>query len=188
MTYPIIFELCVDWDAVDWAADPDFSEDYDNISGDVDADGFAYLSWQRGKEKEEGNAPAGTLEVRLKQGLVEKYSPFTDGVLAGKVRPWLPVRLRVFRNSIYVPVYAGFISSIRIDPLIGFETVLLYCTDGTDLLARQIETQDPANRTIMSDGVAIGRILDAAGWSVSRRNIDLDGGDSLLGFPATTEF
>lgn len=193
MTKPI-YEVCIDWDATDWADDPDFSEEYDNIAGDV-ADVFPvprdrinFAGWTRGKQKEEGNAPASVCEIRLKPGLCAKYSPFTTGVLAGKVRPWLPIRVRVFFDGIYYPAYAGYISKIVIDPHLAIQSVTFYCTDGTDLIARQLVAQNADSKTLMSDGEAVEKILDAAGWPKSRRSIDKDGGDDLLGYPATTTY
>lgn len=177
------YEVCVDWDAIDWAAEPDFSEDYDTISGDVDTDGTNFISWNRGKEREPGNAPAATLELKMKPGLHEKYSPWAVG---SPVRPWLPIRVRALIEGFDpIPVYAGFISRITINPHRNVQSVSLYCTDGTDLLARQMITQDPEDKELMSDGAAIGLILDAAGWSSTRRDIATDGGDDLLGYPAT---
>ena len=182
------FEVCVDWDAEDWAADPDFSEDYDNISDDIDTGGIVGLSWQRGKQREEGNAPAATLDVNIRRGLCEKYSPFTTGVLAGKIRPWLPIRVRAYHSDAYIAEYFGFIEKISINPALSVQSVTFYCTDGTDLLARQEITQDPANRELCSDGDAIEKILNAAGWSTTRRSIDKDGGSEFLGYPSTTPY
>lgn len=188
MRSQIIYDVAVDWDAIDWAAEPDFSQEYDNISGDIDLDGINYIGWNRGKQKEEGNAPAATCEIRMRPGLCDKYSPFTTGVLAGKVRPWLPVRVRIFWDSVFIPCYFGYINKILIDPNPDLLGVAFYCTDGTDLLARQLVAQNPNSKSLMSDGAAIGKILDAAGWSATRRNIQIDGGDDLLGYPVITTY
>lgn len=189
----IIYEICIDWDADNWTAEPDFSEEYDQISGDVDTDSINFLGWVRGKQREEGNAPAATLPIRMKPGLCQKYSPFTTGILEGKVRPWLPVRVRITaigNLELYepLPVFAGFISRISINPHPDVQSVLFDCTDGTDLLARQLVTQDPADKELCSDGDAMDKILDAAGWSPTRRDIDKDGGDDLLGYPRTYDY
>jgi len=177
------YEVCVDWDATNWAATPDFSQPYDNITNDLDPDVNA-ISIERGKEWEEGLSPAATMEVRMRPGLVEKYSPFTTGVLQGKIRPMLPIRLRIKHNDQWRPQFFGFITRISVNPVVGKERVILYCTDGTDLLARQIITQDFRNKARMSDGEAVEKVLDAAGWSTERRDIDKDGGDELLSYPA----
>jgi len=188
MTSKVTYDVCVDWDAEDWAAEPDFSQEYDQISGDIDVDGINYLGWNRGKQREEGNAPAATCQIRLKPGLCEKYSPFTTGVLAGKVRPWLPIRIRSYFNGEYIPQYFGYISRITINPHPDVQSVSFYCTDGTDLLARQKVTQDASSKSLMSDGDAIGKVMDAAGWSKTRRSLDKDGGSDLLGYPSTTVY
>ena len=184
----VTFEVMVDWDAWNWKAEPDFSESYDDISGDVDIGGVCGLDWQRGKQKEEGNAPAATLTVTLRKGLCQRYSPFTtDADLAGKVRPWLPIRVRAYHGA-FIAAYFGFIERISYNPAPGIETTVFYCTDGTDLLARQLITQDPTDKEICSDGEAMHKILDAAGWPRTRRDIDTDGGSDLLAYPQSTSY
>ena len=183
------FEVCVDWDATDWTDDPDFSESYDNISDDVDIGGIVGLDWNRGKQREEGNAPAAILTVNLRKGLCQKYSPFTtDADLTGKIRPWLPIRIRAYHLGAYIPVYFGFIERISYNPDLAAQSVTFYCTDGIDLLARQLITQDTTNKEICSDGEAMHKILDAAGWPRSRRDIDTDGGNDLLAYPNSTSY
>jgi hypothetical protein len=176
----------VDWDAVDWDAEPDFGEEIDDISADVQD----LPSWVRGINKEDGNAPAATLEIKLKPGLISKYSPYVAGSpLHDKIRPWLPCRVRAtLDGETFFPVYAGFLSRIHIDPDPDREIVYIYLTDGTDLLARQQVTQDWDDRTPMSDGAAVHAIADAAGWSATRRNIDMSGGDTLLNYPAVYSY
>jgi hypothetical protein len=176
----ISYEVMVDWDATNWAHDPVFSGD-DDISDDV-----SYIETVRGKETEEGNAPAATLQIRLKAGLCADYSPYNvASPYYDRIRPWLTVRIRATHNAVEYPVFFGFISSIKVDPRPDRQTVILYVTDGTDLLARQMITQDPEDTDSISDGEAIERVLDAAGWSPTRRNIDTNGGDDLLNYPAT---
>lgn len=185
----ITFEVCVDFDAMDWNDEPDFSEAYDNISDDIDINGIVGLNWFRGEQMEEGNAPAATLTVNLRKGLCQKYSPFTtDADLVGKIRPWLPIRVRAYHLAAYTVEYTGFIARISIDPSLAAQSVVFYCTDGTDLLARQLITQDPNDKEVCSDGEAMHKILDAAGWPRSKRDIDTDGGDDLLDYPASTSY
>lgn len=187
---PITYEVMVDWDGTDWKVDPDFSEAIDDISDDV-----AYINTTRGKDSEEGNAPAATLQIKMKAGLCSKYSPFNvasvlwdAGVGATRIRPWLIVRIIATHLTIPYAVYFGFLSSIKIDPRPDKQQVTLYVTDGTDLLARQIITQDYDNKTEMSDGDAIDKVLDAAGWSATRRALDTSGGTDLLKYPETYQY
>lgn len=185
----ILYEVCIDWDAENWAATPDFSQSYDTIAGIEGADGVNLVSISRGKQKEEGNAPAATCEIRMRPGFHDKYSPYTiDADLAGKIRPWLPIRVRALVNAVYVPLYFGYISAIRIKPHANVQSVMFYCTDGTDLLARQMITQNPGSTTACSDGDAVDQILNAAGWSSVRRNIDKTGGSNLFRYPVTTAY
>jgi len=183
------FEVKVDWDAINWADEPDFSESYDDISGDIDTGGVTGLDWQRGKQREEGNAPAATLTIELRRGLCQKYSPFTtDADLAGKIRPWLPIRVRAYHLGAYIAAYFGFIERISFNPALGIESVTFYCTDGIDLLARQLITQDLTDKEICSDGQAVHKILDAAGWPRDRRDVDMDGGNDLLAYPQSSAY
>lgn len=190
MTKPVItYIVCIDWDAQDFAADPDFSQLYDQISGDIDADSINFFSLTQGEQREEGNAMAATCEIRLRPGLCAKYSPFTsDPDLQGKVRPWLPVIVVAYHNEEYTIVFTGFISRIHYDPHPDVQSVIFYCTDGMDLLARQLIAQDPTDTELCSDGDAIDKILDAAGWPASRRDIDKDGGDEFVSYPACYEY
>jgi len=181
------YEIKIDFDATNWANTPNFSEDYDDISGDIDMDSINFIGWKRGKEQEEGNAPAATLEIHITPGHCDKYSPFTTGILANKIRPWLPIRVRAYYGGEYYNEFFGFISRISINPHINEQTVTLYCTDGTDLLARNMETEDADNTVSTSGGGAINLILDAAGWSHSRRNIDTTGGN-IVKYPTCYEF
>jgi len=56
-----------------------------------------------------------------------------------------------------------------------------------DLLARNMVTQDGNNRTTMSDGQAVDRVLDAAGWPTGKRTIDTSG-SRIVKYPLTVEF
>ena len=184
MPQGITYEVKVDWDMADWAATPDFTQAIDDISNDV-----ASVGWNRGKEKEAGNAPAATFEIRMKAGLCSKYSPANSGgALYGKLLPWRVIRVRASFKSTWYNVFFGFIAKYRIDPHPSRQAVSLYCTDGLDLLARQLVTQDYNSRSGMSDGEAVNAVLNAAGWPLSRRDIDTDGGSDLLVYPDVGAF
>lgn len=158
------YEIVIDWDAEDWSADfGGDPETDDNISADV-----YYTDASRGKEKEEGNAPASFLQIKLKAGLHSNYSPFNHPDL----RIWLPVRVRARYNAVWHPLFFGYISAIRIDPSPNRQSVTIYITDGMDLLARQVLRQDYNTRHKMNPGGAINYIANAAGWSPNRRRIN----------------
>ncbi len=180
----LTYEVYIDWNMTDWADTPDFSQAIDNITADVQS-----ISLRRGKETEQGNAPASTLDIEIKPGIVAKYSPANvAGPLFGLLLPWRITRVRIYAGGVWYDFFLGFISRISLKPHLGRQRVYLYCTDGLDLLARQIITQNYDDRVQMSDGEAVGNLLDVAGWSAIRRNIDTDGGSELLNYPNSYEY
>lgn len=178
----ITYEVHVDWDATDWQDTPDFSEAIDDISSYV-----KNIYTDRGKKVEQGNTPAGTLDITLNNE-DKRFSPtYGDSPLFDKMRPWLPVRVRAtVTGGAAIDLYTGFISRISVNPLIDVQEAYLYCTDGMDLLARNMVAVDKSDRSMVTDGAAIGYVLDAAGWPVSKRNIDTDTG-AIVNYPTTTE-
>lgn len=178
----ITYSIHIDWDATYWKATPNFSEGIDNITNYVKS---YYI--ERGKNQEQGNNQAGTLDIVL-DNEDKRFSPtYAAGPLHGKIRPWLPVRVRAIIGENVETIYTGFISKIRINPHLDVQKAYIYCTDGMDWLARNMVTQDETNRTQMNDGEAVGRVLDAAGWPIAKRAIDRKGSE-ILRYPLTVEF
>jgi len=179
----ITYEVKVDWDATDWMATPDFSEDIDDISSYVKT---IYID--RGKKVELGNTPAGTLDITLNNSDKRFSPPYAAGPLYEKIRPWLPVRVRaIVSGGALITFYAGFISKISVNPHKSVQEAYLYCTDGMDLLARNMVAVDKSNRNMVTDGAAIGKVLDGAGWPAGKRSIDTDTG-AIVNYPTTTEY
>lgn len=179
----ITYEVHVDWDATDWLATPDFSDDIDDISGYVKT-----IYVDRGKKVELGNIPAGTLDIILNNS-DKRFSPtYASGPLYGKMRPWLPVRVRATVTGGSATVfYAGFISRISVNPHSGVQEAYLYCTDGMDLLARNMVAVDKGERSMITDGAAVGYVLDGAGWPIDKRSIDVDTG-AIVNYPKTADY
>jgi len=174
----VVWEVMVDWDMTDWAATPDFTQPEDDISVDVQ-----YVNPSRGKEREAGNSPAATCQLRIKPGLHAKYSPVNSiGPLHGRLLPWRAVRCRAYYDGNYYTKFTGFISSISIDPSPDKQSVSIYCTDGMDLLARQFIVEDWDAKVSMTEGETMGAILDAAGWSAAKRSLSA-GGDVTYPVP-----
>jgi len=142
---------------------------------------------ERGKNQEQGNIQAGTLDITLNNAS-KRFTPTYDASpLYGKMRPWLPVRVRATINGDTQTIYTGFISRIKVNPHLDVQEAYFYCTDGLDLLARNMVTQDGSDQTVMNDGEAVDKVLDAAGWPVAKRSIDTDGSE-ILKYPLTVEF
>lgn len=179
----ITYEVMIDWDATDWTAIPDFSQGIDDISNYVKR-----LYVDRGKNVELGNIPSGTLELTL-NNQDKRFTPTnTGGALYGKMRPWLPIRVRgTVTSGSAITFYTGFISKISVNPHLNVKEAYLYCTDGMDLLARNMITLDKTDRTMMTDGEAVGYILDSARWATDKRNIETDTG-AVVNYPQPTEY
>ena len=180
---PITYEIMVDWDMTDWTAAPDFSQAIDDISADVNN-----IRWLRGDDREEGNIPASTLELTIIPSEYAKYSVYNAaGDLYGKLLPWKVVRIRATHQGTTYNIFFGYISKIKCDPNPQNPSAYIYVTDGIDLLARTLITQDENIRETMTDGAAVGKVLDAAGWSATRRDLDIDGGE-IFQYPETSAF
>jgi len=172
----------VDWDATHWNRTPDFSQLIDNITTYVKS-----VDIRRGMKTEYGNTPAGTCQIVLDNSS-KRFSPvYTSSPLYGKVRPWLPMKVTGTVDSSTYNIYTGFISRITCIPHAQKQEAVLYCTDGTDLLARQIARQQADDRTTGTDGDAIEALLNVAGWSSSKRSIDTNGG-SIVQYPKTAVY
>lgn len=176
------YEVKVDWDMTDWADDPDFSQEIDDISSYVKS-----ITFSRGKDKELGNAPASTLELMLRNEDGRFSPPNAASPLYGKLLPWRVIRVRILHDAVWYNCFFGFISKYSVYPKPERQVAYIYATDGMDLLARQMITQDEDDKTSMTDGAAVGKVLDAAGWSATRRDIDTDGGD-ITEYPACYVF
>jgi hypothetical protein len=181
----IQYEIMIDWDATDWSAVPDYSEDYDDVISDLQN-----ITRAMGKDQSTGNCPAATCDILLRN-YTGKYSPGNvDSPIYGLLRPWLPVRVRAefpAESESWTTIFTGFISRIKVEPYMDRQTIYLYCTDGLDFLSRVTTAQDWNDRTSMTDGEAVGKILDSAGWSATKRTLDVDGGD-ITQYPTTTEY
>lgn len=179
----ITYEFHIDWDATDWMVAPDFSEAIDNITKFVKDH---YID--RGKDVELGNTPAGTLDLTLNNE-DKRFSPtYAPSPLFGKMRPWLPVRVQgTITGGAAIILYTGFISKISVNPHLEVQEAYLYCTDGMDLLARNMVSVNKGDRSMVTDGAAVGRVLDGAGWPAAKRSIDIDTG-AIVNYPQTTEY
>jgi hypothetical protein len=172
----------VDWDATVWSDTPDFSQAIDNITTYVKS-----VDIRRGMKTEYGNTPAGTCQIVLDNS-TKRFSPvYTSSPLYGKIRPWLPVKVTGTVDTSTYNLYTGFISRISCMPNAQKQEAVLYCTDGMDLLARQVARQQNNERTQGTDGAAIDELLNVGGWSSSCRSIDTDGG-ALVARPKTMVF
>ena len=186
---PILPKLYIDWDCTNWAGSHDFSQSYDDISADV-----TKIRISRTFDRQNLTYPAATLEITLKNENGQYYPTNQSSPLYPKIRIWLPVKLQIAWTHLVSGTpqtdtydrYYGYLNRILCYPKkTGY--VYFYATDGSDLLGKSIVVQNMDSTTILTDGAAIGTVLNAAGWNADRRNIDLSGGD-ITNWPDTYEF
>lgn len=174
--------IYVDWEAVQWNRPSAFLGEYDDITEYVKS-----VDIKRGMKTEYGNTPAGTCQIVLDNSS-KMFSPVhAAGPLYGLIRPWLPVKVTGTVGGMAYDVYTGFISRITCYPHAQKQQAVLYCTDGIDLLARQIARQQSDDRITGTDGDAIDALLDVADWPSAMRSIDQDGGN-IVNAPRTVTF
>ena len=178
----ITYEVKVDWAGNNWTDTPTFGTDIDDIS-----DYTKTVSYERGKDKELGNSPAATLELRLNNEDGRFSPPNASGPLYSYLIPWKIIRVRAYHNAVWYNEFFGFINRYMIEPHWDVKEAYIYATDGMDVLARQIITQDNDIKTSLREDEAIARILDAAGWASSRRSLDADG-QTLTEYPECSVF
>jgi len=179
------YKVMVDWTCTDFAGVHDFTtggEPTRDITNDV-----KHLRISRGKDKDSNTYPAATLEMVLENSSAKYYPTATTGEYVGHVRLWLPVKVEAVYATVTYPLYYGYINRITAYPIKSKQEIYFYATDGIDLLAKTIVTQDMDHKVVKDDGLATEDVLTAAGWNTDRQLIDHDGGD-ITNFPNTYEF
>jgi hypothetical protein len=171
---PVGYFVFVSWNTVGWQTEPDWLGEYDDISEYVE-------DWHivDGKDSEAGNYVASTLDLILKNESKIFTPTYVPGPLHGLLLPMKQVIFLSSHNDVVYPLFYGYIDQLTVKPHWEAKQAELYCTDGMDVLARQLISQDWNNRMKMTAGAAVGKILDAAGWSPTRRVLDTMGGANL---------
>ncbi len=134
--------------------------------------------WSFGRDSARSLAAVKPAEVTLELNNVSRdYSPDNaSSPLFGNVGPGKPVLIRATHSAVNYDLFWGFIDDFTIDPFREHKSVTLTCIDALGKLAQAQVTTD-AYQSIQT-GTAVGKVLDAAGWSASKR--DLDYGSSTL--------
>jgi hypothetical protein len=173
----ITYSVQVAWDTEGWQDDAPWTGEFDAITSDVE-----FVAFTRGKETEAGNAPAATLELRLTND-AHKYTPTnTTGDLYEKLLVYKQIRVTATFLTVTYPLFYGFISRYQVKPHPNDQKILIYATDGMDMLARALVAQDYNVRSKTSDGEAVDKVLTACGWNPTRRTLDTTAG-KILNYP-----
>jgi hypothetical protein len=173
MTLPVYY-VYIDWDCIDWSGVHDFSAAIDNITADV-----KHLRVTRGKDQDSNTYPAATLDLTLENSSGKYYPTATAGDLVGKVRLWLPVKVVTTFGGTTYSLFYGYINRITAYPIKNRQDIYFYATDGIDLLSKTIVVQDMDDKSVMSDGEAIHRVLNAANWNQTRACTMQNAGDTI---------
>jgi hypothetical protein len=157
-----VYHVYVDWTCSDFAGVHDFTtagEPTRDITNDV-----KHLRISRGKDKDSNTYPAATLEMVLENSSGKYYPTATSGEYVGHVRLWLPVKVTAVYATVTYPLYYGYINRITAYPIKSKQEIYFYATDGIDLLAKTIVTQDMDHKVVINDGEATSSVLNAASW------------------------
>ena len=149
-----------------WGSNPgDTSPSWTDVS--------AYLRGfqiSRGRQYELNQSQAGTCNIVLKN-LDRRFDPtYTSSPYYPNIVPMVPVRISAVSLGVTYRLFTGYVERYpqnRTGPTYA-ETVI-QAVDGFELLSNAVLPGDtyPSELT----GTRIGRVLDAAGWSSSARNI-----------------
>lgn len=146
-----------------------FSGTYDDITPETRS-----VSIKRGRDDNLDAMAAGEATIVLRDE-TGKFNPKNAGsVLAGKLLPMRPVRIRATFNGTTYGLFRGFVRSIEHSPL-DRETRLT-CVDLFLWLSRVTPIIAATGAT--TTGAAIGKVLDNLGWTdPAYRNLDT--GDTI---------
>jgi len=154
---------------VDWDNNGSFAGTYDDITADA-----MYAEVSRGKDErlpfDRVKTNTGQMSLTVKN-TDEKYCPENSGgVLYGNLLPRRPVRFRVEYDGVVYEQFSGYIENIIPHPHKAEQTARILCVDGMDYLGRaDVHVVLQENQY---SGTLIGLLLDSAGWSATKRNID----------------
>lgn len=115
MTDPT-FAVWVDWDCTDWAADPHFTTDTTGMR-DITSYVKPPIRIARTSKPDDWVYPAATLEVKLNNISGVFYPTLATGALYGKIRIWLPIKVRATHLTLPYPLFYGFICGYAASPL-----------------------------------------------------------------------
>jgi hypothetical protein len=172
----IAYSVYIDWDN-DGTVDSGAFEANENVSANV-LGMRTSLEFTYGRDTPRALSGIQPAEVSFELNNVSKiYSPDNaSSALFGNLGPGKPVLIRATHSAVTYDLFRGFIDEYNIDPFREAKSVSI---TAVDILAKlggiQVSTGLFSG---IQTGTAIGKVLDAAGWSASKR--DIDTGDSTV--------
>lgn len=163
---------------IDWNNDGDYDDANENVSTRINTRNTPVVI-QYGRDQARSLSPMaiGRAQFHL-TNTSRDYSPEnTSSPLVGNLRPGRRVRVRATHNSNTYTLYLGRTDEFSIAPAISDQLAEFTALDGlADIAAVSVSTEI---FQVIRSGEAIGKILDACGWTAGR---DLDAGASVFPF------
>lgn len=164
----VTYTVIIDWDN-------DGTLDAPEANEDVTANVLSVrtpLSWTFGRDTARSLAQIKPGEVTIELNNKSKiYSPDnTLGALFGNLGPGKPVKIQAVHNAVTYKLFWGYIDSYELDPDPDSASVTITVQDALGRFAEQNVTTTLYQS--IQTGAAITAVLDAAGWSGAKRDID----------------
>ena len=154
--------------SVDWSGNGVFTDTGEDVTARLQS-----LSWGYGRDyasQLRGRSTAGTLEAVLDNRSGDYSSFNSSSPLYGKILPGRPVKLETTAPSA-VTLWRGFLDSITPKPSQHGDDKAILKAIGSLGQINQKQVSIPMQSSVTGD-IAIGAILDDAGWSATARDLD----------------
>jgi hypothetical protein len=170
MRSDVTVQFYIDWDNDGTVASGAF-ENYENVTSKVLGISTP-IRWDFGRDtaRSLSKIKAGEVTIELKN-YDKLYSPDNaSSPLVGNLGPGKPVLIRAIHKNVTYNLFWGYIDDFEINPFQDTQSVTLTCTDALGKFGENLAT------TILYESIqtgdAVGKVLDAVGWSGSKRSID----------------
>lgn len=162
---------------VDWNADNDFLDSYEDITAYV-----FEAQWSYGRDHASqltGKSIAGSCTLLLNNA-DKRFSPFnTSSPLYGLLLPGRKIKITMTVAPDTVTMFSGFLASLDPQKQIGGRaTAVLRGMGPLGIIAQKESTI--AMQTAVATGTVIGLILDDAGWPAGSTYRDIDAGQTTM--------
>jgi hypothetical protein len=157
---------------VDWTNNGTFTDTGDDVTS-RSLDGRTPLLVRYGRDQARALSPTSPGEVNLELNNISRdYSPENlSSPLAGRVLPGRDVYIKAALAGTDYPIFNGQLDDFTVKPNLEERSIDVVCLDALGRL-RGVEVSTELYSGIRT-GEAIGRLLDAAGWSASARDLDV---------------
>jgi hypothetical protein len=156
---------------VDWAANGTFADGGDDVTARV-LDGRTPVSMQYGRDQSRALSPGQPGQARFElDNRSRDYSPENaSSSLAGKVLPGREVRIDAINGGTTTSLYRGNLDDFTLKPDLTERSIDVSCLDGLGRLRGT--TISTSMYQGLRTGEAVHKLLDAAGWPTTLRDID----------------